>query len=158
MSAAIDHLGAHKLVKVLCRFEDAAGTVFEAGETGRIRHIQYDSLTMVSTIELMQGEELRKIVLPSPLSKGSGPKPGNLKQYFEVTGMEVVWEAGDGPKASFFHPDDPELAEVAQPEQSPLAEWNEDISKLDLKDRMEEAERRIKDRIPNPTFAVPGHF
>jgi len=55
MSAAVDHLGADKLVLVLCRFEDATGAVFEAGETGRICYIDLNWATSVCTIELMQG-------------------------------------------------------------------------------------------------------
>lgn len=85
MSAAVDHLGAHKLVRIVSGFEDANGAVFEAGETGRIQHIHFDWATSVVTIELVQGEDLKKIVLHQHNSKSSGPRSGNLRQYFEVT-------------------------------------------------------------------------
>ena len=152
MSAAVDHLGANKLIEVLCRFEDASGAVFEAGETGRIRHIHFDWATSVVTIELMQGEDLKKIVLHQHTSKSSGPRSGNLRQYFEVTGEQIVWGPDEELPVVPTQPDEP--APVEQPSRYVHDEYSKLIDRLDLADQMEEVEKLIKDSNPYAYYAL----
>ncbi|MCX6610531.1 MAG: hypothetical protein NTW74_06725 [Acidobacteria bacterium] len=152
MSAAVDHLGAHKLVKVLCRFEDANGALFEAGETGRIQHIHFNWATSKITIELMQGEDLKKIILHQHTSKSSGPRSGNLRQYFEVTGEQVVWGPEEERPPVPIQPEEP--APVEQPSRYVHDEYSQLIDRLDRADQMEELESLIKDRNPYAYYAL----
>lgn len=151
MSAAVDHLGADKLVSVLCRFVDATGAVFEAGEAGRIRHIDFNWATSVVTIELMQGADLKKIVLHHHTSKTIGPRSGNLREYFEVTGTEIVWEPDEEKR---ILPNEPEAAPAAPSGRRIVDEFRNTISQLERADRMEEVEKLVKDSIPNAYYAL----
>jgi hypothetical protein len=154
MSAAVDHLGAHKLVKVLCRFEDANGAVFEAGETGRIQHIYFDWATSVITIELVQGEDLKKIVLHQHSSKSSGPRSGNLRQYFDVTGEEVVWGPEEERPPVPIQPEEPLPVPVDMSPRLKPDEFSQMSDRLDRADQMAEVERIMKDSIPYAQYAL----
>ena len=154
MSAAVDHLGAHKLVRVLCRFEDATGAVFEAGETGRIRHIDFNWATSVITVELVQGDDLKKIMLHHPKSKTIGPRSGNLRDYFEVTGIELVWEPDDEPAIPWIPQQDPEPVLVEETTRVGKDELWKYMDRLEHAGQMEEVEKQIKDRVPNAHYAL----
>ncbi len=145
MSAAVDHLGADKLVLVLCRFEDA---------TGRIRHIDFNWATSVITIELVQGDDLKKIVLHHPQSKTIGPRSGNLRDYFEVTGIELVWEPDDEPAISLISQQDPEPVLVEETTRVGMDEFWKYMNRLERAGQMEEVEKQIKDRVPYAHYAL----
>ncbi len=154
MSATVDHLGVYKVIRILCEFEDANGAVFAAGETGRIRHIHFDWATSVVTIELMQGEDLKKIVLHHHTSKSSGPRSGNLRQYFEVTGEEIIWGPDEELPPLPSEPAEPVPVPVEKPGRLGWDEFSQNIDRLERADQMEEVEKLLKDRIPHAAYAL----
>ena len=128
--------------------------MFEAGETGRIQNIHFNWATSVVTIELMQGEDLKKIVLHHHTSKSSGPRSGNLRQYFEVTGEQIVWGPDEELPPLPPGPEEPEPVLVQQNGRLGYDEFSQSIDRLEQADQMEEVERRIKDRIPHASYAL----
>jgi hypothetical protein len=141
MSATVDHLGAHKLVRILQRFKDAAGNEFEAGETGRIDRIDLDWKTFVCTIKLQQGGTIRDIVLHDPRSAAEGPRSGKMRDYFDVEGEEVVLPPRPGREQ-----EDPGMPEGPA--------WYVAALELEKQDRLEEAEAIIRNAVQSQYFAL----
>jgi hypothetical protein len=141
MSATVDHLGAHKLVRILQPFKDAEGNEFEAEETGRIDTIDLDWKTFVCTIKLQQSGTLRNIVLHDPRSAAPGPRSGKMRDYFEVIGEEVILPPRTGGVVEDLSmPDGPA--------------WYVAALELELQDRLEEAEEIIRNAVQSQYFAL----